>query len=155
MSETINKGWIEDESGNKFAPKTLTDQVQTGDGVKILDYIEGKFGNVDNTSDIDKPISTATQKALDNKASSDHNHDTRYGNLITTQTFSLNGTDGSVTADVSKSGYTPIGITQIKPTTNKVGTIKEFYLDSNTLTVSYSDTTTIALTVTVLYIKSL
>jgi len=32
------------------------------------------LGNVDNTSDIDKPISTATQQALDNKAPLIHNH---------------------------------------------------------------------------------
>ena len=92
MSETIKKGWIEDEEGNKFAPKTTTDQVQTGDGVTILDYIttlldelvrglsksDVGLNNVDNTSDLDKPISTSTRAELDNKAPSDHNHDERY-----------------------------------------------------------------------------
>jgi hypothetical protein len=32
------------------------------------------LGNVDNTSDANKPVSTATQTALDGKASSSHNH---------------------------------------------------------------------------------
>ena len=32
------------------------------------------LGNVDNTSDLNKPISTATQAALDGKAASDHTH---------------------------------------------------------------------------------
>lgn len=33
------------------------------------------YGNIDNTSDMDKPVSTATQKALDEKADKDHTHD--------------------------------------------------------------------------------
>jgi hypothetical protein len=36
------------------------------------------LSNVDNTSDADKPISTAMQSALDNKASASHNHDNDY-----------------------------------------------------------------------------
>lgn len=36
------------------------------------------LGNVDNTSDANKPISTATQTALDGKAQSDHDHDSTY-----------------------------------------------------------------------------
>ena len=36
MSTTINKGWLTDNNGNKFAPKTLLSQVQTSDG-KLLE----------------------------------------------------------------------------------------------------------------------
>lgn len=36
------------------------------------------LGNVDNTSDANKPVSTATQAALDAKAASSHTHDDRY-----------------------------------------------------------------------------
>jgi hypothetical protein len=36
------------------------------------------LGNVDNTSDANKPISTATQTALDGKANASHNHDDSY-----------------------------------------------------------------------------
>ena len=36
------------------------------------------LSNVDNTRDLDKPISTATQNALNGKANSNHNHDDRY-----------------------------------------------------------------------------
>ena len=43
MSEIINKGWLTDESGTKFAPKTLLSQVQSSDGtlleVKIAEDI--------------------------------------------------------------------------------------------------------------------
>jgi len=39
---------------------------QTGDAT--VTKTDVGLGNVDNTSDIDKPISTATQAALDNKA---------------------------------------------------------------------------------------
>lgn len=36
------------------------------------------LGNVDNTSDMNKPVSTAQQAALDGKASTSHNHDGTY-----------------------------------------------------------------------------
>lgn len=36
------------------------------------------LGNVDNTSDLDKPVSDAVQTALDGKADSTHTHDDRY-----------------------------------------------------------------------------
>lgn len=36
------------------------------------------LANVDNTSDANKPVSTATQTALDGKASTTHNHDSSY-----------------------------------------------------------------------------
>ena len=36
------------------------------------------LGNVDNTSDKDKPISDDTQQALDGKADVGHNHDSDY-----------------------------------------------------------------------------
>lgn len=36
------------------------------------------LGNVNNTADVDKPISTATQAALDGKSDVAHNHDTAY-----------------------------------------------------------------------------
>lgn len=44
------------------------------------------FSNVDNTSDADKPISTATQNALDDKIS--------YGGNATVSTLSIDGEDG-------------------------------------------------------------
>jgi hypothetical protein len=43
-----------------------------------LDKSAVDLGNVDNTSDANKPISTATQTALDGKAASSHTHDDRY-----------------------------------------------------------------------------
>lgn len=48
------------------------------DGSVWTDYVLAKadlqLGNVDNTSDLNKPISTATQAALDGKASASHTH---------------------------------------------------------------------------------
>lgn len=43
-------------------------------GVVSLDKADVGLGNVDNTSDAAKPISTATQTALDGKANSSHTH---------------------------------------------------------------------------------
>lgn len=43
-------------------------------GVVVLDKGDVGLANVDNTSDLDKPISTATATALSGKASSSHSH---------------------------------------------------------------------------------
>lgn len=40
MSTTVKIGWLKDEEGNKFAPKTLTSQIQTSDGVLLEDKIQ-------------------------------------------------------------------------------------------------------------------
>ena len=64
----------------------VTFQVPAGldDGTEILveyfqiTHIILGLGNVDNTSDLDKPISTATQTALDLKSDLTHLHDDRY-----------------------------------------------------------------------------
>lgn len=45
---------------------------------QTLDKTAVGLGNVDNTSDANKPISTATQTALDGKAATSHNHDSLY-----------------------------------------------------------------------------
>ena len=39
MSTTVKTGWLKDKDGNKFAPKTLTSQVQTSDGVLLEDKL--------------------------------------------------------------------------------------------------------------------
>lgn len=40
MPNTVNAGWLKDKNGDKFAPKTLTSQVQTSDGTLIEDKIQ-------------------------------------------------------------------------------------------------------------------
>lgn len=48
--------------------------------IELSDITKANIGlsNVDNTSDLDKPISTATQNALNNKSNEGHTHDERY-----------------------------------------------------------------------------
>lgn len=48
--------------------KTINGETILGDGDLTIDKTDVGLGNVDDTSDADKPISTATQTALDNKA---------------------------------------------------------------------------------------
>lgn len=48
--------------------KTINGETILGAGDLTIDKTDVGLGNVDNTSDADKPISTATQTALDNKA---------------------------------------------------------------------------------------
>lgn len=58
MSTTVKTGWLHDKNGDKFAPKTLTSQVQTSDGILLEDKIQ---------ADLDT--------ALSDKADSAHTHD--------------------------------------------------------------------------------
>lgn len=46
MSTTVKTGWLEDSNGDKFAPKTLTSQVQTSDGTLIEDKIQSDINNI-------------------------------------------------------------------------------------------------------------
>ena len=46
MSTTVKTGWLHDKNGDKFAPKTLTSQVQTSDGILIEDKIQTDLDTV-------------------------------------------------------------------------------------------------------------
>ena len=46
MSTPVSTGWIKDSNGEKFAPKTLTSQVQTSDGVLLEDKIQADLNTV-------------------------------------------------------------------------------------------------------------
>lgn len=101
MSTTIKTGWLNDKNGDKFAPKTLTSQVQTSDGVLLEDKIQADLdavkeytdtheankanphgvtkaqvglGNVDNTSDANKPVSSAQRAAIDTSLEAAKSH---------------------------------------------------------------------------------
>jgi len=87
MSTTIKTGWLNDKNGDKFAPKTLTSQVQTSDGTLIEDKI---------AQDI--------QKALDTIEIPDV---TGYAKLedIPTNVSSFNNDAGYLTEHQSLAGY--------------------------------------------------
>ena len=58
------------------------------------------LGNVDNTSDLDKPISTAAQAALNGKSNTDHNHDGVYlkpSNILAGANVSISTSGNDVT----------------------------------------------------------
>jgi len=42
MSSTVNAGWLKDNNGDKFAPKTIASQVVTNDGISIETVINDK-----------------------------------------------------------------------------------------------------------------
>ena len=48
MSTTVKTGWLNDKNGDKFAPKTLTSQVQTSDGILLEDKIQADLDAVKN-----------------------------------------------------------------------------------------------------------
>lgn len=68
MATTVKTGWLKDKNGDKFAPKTLTSQVQTADGVLLEDkiaeeinaakeYTDTKTENLASTASVDTKIS--------------------------------------------------------------------------------------------------
>lgn len=72
MAEQIKLGWLKDNNGEKFAPKTLMTQVQAEDGT----LIEDKIRNDINTARDESKVYTDTIAA--GKADAIHNHDDAY-----------------------------------------------------------------------------
>lgn len=65
MPTTVKTGWLKDKNGDKFAPKTLTSQVQTSDGVLLEDKIQSDLSTKINVSDIaDNLITNSSSKVL-------------------------------------------------------------------------------------------
>ena len=54
MSTTVNTGWLKDNYGEKFAPKTLASQVVTPDGKSFVEEIQEQLENVDVGIEITK-----------------------------------------------------------------------------------------------------
>ena len=96
MSTTVKTGWLNDKNGDKFAPKTLTSQVQTSDGTLFEDklqidldttlataqaYTDTKTAELASTTEITNSISA-------HNTSADAHDDIR--NLITGLTTRLN-----------------------------------------------------------------
>lgn len=80
-SEAATAGYVltaNGAGGATFEPVGITASVTSVNGLTgavVLDKTHVGLGSVDNTSDLNKPISTATQTALDGKASSSHVHE--------------------------------------------------------------------------------
>lgn len=68
MSTTIKTGWLKNNNGEKFAPKTLSSQVMTSDGIVLEDKITTELDNLENNF----------SEQLNNKANTNHNHDDVY-----------------------------------------------------------------------------
>ena len=60
MSTTIKTGWLKDKSENKFAPKTLTSQVQTADGILLDTIIDTINSNTNTKMDTINPTGTGS-----------------------------------------------------------------------------------------------
>lgn len=80
---TVNK-YFTDERASAAAP---VQSVNTKTGDVVLNKSDIGLNNVNNTSDADKPISIATQNALNDKADTDHVHDLS----VLTQSGAVNG----------------------------------------------------------------
>ena len=73
MATTVKTGWLHDKNGDKFAPKTLTSQVQTSDGTLLEDKIQADLdaakteilANV--TIPVDEALSPTSENPVQNK----------------------------------------------------------------------------------------
>jgi len=92
------------------------DSVNGEVGTVVLDKTDISLGNVDNTTDLLKPISTDTQTALNLKSNTDHNHAGVYepanANIVTNTSYAqptvsgvikvrLDGTDAYISTTVT------------------------------------------------------
>lgn len=96
--DKVNLDGISDHVANKSNPHSVN-KAQVG------------LGNCDNTSDADKPISTATQKALDGKSNTSHTHNYAGSSSAggsATSAVKLDSSAGSVTKPVYFSGGKPV-----------------------------------------------
>ena len=90
MTETINIGWLKDNNGGKFAPKTLTSQIQTNDGILLDNKIQSDINalrdeikaytdeKISEIPGVDTYNKLEIDEILENKADASHNHDSTY-----------------------------------------------------------------------------
>ncbi|MBL8159333.1 hypothetical protein JNJ66_02665 [Candidatus Saccharibacteria bacterium] len=74
-NDTIAEAKLDPAVQAKLNAASAVTSVNTQTGDVVLAAADVGLGNVNNTSDADKPISTDTQTALDGKADTAHNHD--------------------------------------------------------------------------------
>ena len=72
--DVIHNGTAFEDFANESAVTSVNSKV----GAVVVNQSDVGLGEVDNTSDVDKPISTATQLAFNDKSPTTHNHDTVY-----------------------------------------------------------------------------
>ena len=48
MATPIKTGWLNDQNGDKFAPKTLVSQVQTNDGTLLEEKLQQEYAQKEN-----------------------------------------------------------------------------------------------------------
>jgi hypothetical protein len=65
MSSTIKIGWLKDKNGEKFAPKTLTSQVQTSDGTSVDEKFDDILDKIKNNEETIISNKNTTQTELD------------------------------------------------------------------------------------------
>ena len=92
-----------DSKENSITAGTTTEYFRGDKTFQTLDKTAVGLSNVDNTSDADKPVSTATQTALDGKASttdlSNHIGDTSNPHSVTASQVGLGNVDNTSDAD--------------------------------------------------------
>lgn len=108
---------VNDPSGTPATQKVTLANLKTS-----LAMVKGDvgLGNVDNTSDTNKPVSTATQTALDGKSATSHNHAGVYAPVL--------GSDDNYVTDAEKTA---------------IGALKGYTLSVQALTSSPADGQTV------------
>lgn len=73
-TETVAKVWTAKDLKDGIVANSPVQSVAGRTGAVVLTKADVGLGNVDNTSDANKPVSTATQTALNGKANTSHTH---------------------------------------------------------------------------------
>ena len=85
----LNDNWDILDTNLKRVDDATASHIAKKDNPHSVTKAQVGLGNVDNTSDANKPISTATQAALDGKSNTNHNHAGVYqpvGDYLKTET---------------------------------------------------------------------
>lgn len=97
--------------------------VNTRTGAVTLNKADVGLENVDNTSDASKPISAATQTALDAKANATHQHD--YNDLLNRPTLgTASSTDSSAYATAAQGAKADLAVAKVPADASPVSTIR-------------------------------
>jgi len=130
---TVLSNWVE-----LATPPDAVTSVNTKVGAVVLDKTDIGLGNVDNTSDLDKPISTATQDALDLKydASNPANYVDAAGAAAAAPVQSVNSMNGNVQLNATDIPYSNPYVDPDFTATNSQTAIDQLYLKAQAANVS-------------------
>lgn len=140
MSTIINTGWLNDDNGDKFAPKTLSSQVITSDGITLeskiqtdLDTLHDLVGDTAVSTQISNAVGALTPDSI-GAATTGHTHSLEENKITGTLPVYKGGTGGITEAEARTNlGFTYSDTAPTTAPTTGDGTVC-FVIDDNSPT---------------------